>query len=58
MANKEKLEGNEELVTLSVDIPYQLKDQLKFSSYKDKKPIKDIVRDAIEEYLKKQDGTE
>lgn len=44
-------ENKEDLVTLSVDIPYTLKDQLKFNSYKEKKPIKDIVREAIEMYL-------
>lgn len=48
-------ETKEELVTLSVDIPYALKDQLKFNSYKEKKPIKDIVREAIEVYLKERD---
>lgn len=48
-------ETKEDLVTLSVDIPYTLKDQLKFNSYKEKKPIKDIVRDALEMYLKEHD---
>lgn len=38
-------------VTLSVDIPYDLKDKLKFYSYKDKKPIKDIVKEALEKYF-------
>lgn len=52
MSNKENLEV-EEMVTLTVDIPYVLKDQLKFNSYKEKKAIKDIVKDALEEYLKK-----
>lgn len=46
-------ENNNKIVTLSVDIPYELKDQLKFNSYKGKIPIKDIVRIALEEYLKK-----
>ncbi len=54
MSNKIKVEAHDEFVTLSVDIPYELKDRLKFNSYKDKKPIKDIVREAIEEYLLKQ----
>ncbi|HHI9989723.1 TPA: hypothetical protein ACQDQH_002751 [Legionella pneumophila] len=53
MSNKEIVEAHE--VTLSVDIPYELKDRLKFNSYKDKKPIKDIVKAALEEYLKKCD---
>lgn len=52
MSNKTSVEEHDELVTLSVDIPYELKDRLKFSSYKDKKPIKDIVKEALEEYLK------
>lgn len=41
----------EEIVTLSVDIPFKLKDKLKFHSYKEKKPIKDLVKDALEEYF-------
>jgi hypothetical protein len=45
------IEKKGELVTLSVDIPYILKDQLKFHSYKEKKAIKDIVREALEEYF-------
>lgn len=48
-------ETKNDIVTLSVDIPYALKDQLKFNSYKEKKPIKDIVRIALEDYLKKYD---
>ncbi len=48
-------ESKDGLVTLSVDIPYILKDQLKFNSYKEKKPIKDIVKEALEDYLIKQD---
>jgi hypothetical protein len=48
-------EKKDDLVTLSVDIPYTLKDQLKFNSYKEKKPIKDIVRAALEDYLKEHD---
>lgn len=43
-------ESKENYVTLSVDIPYDLKDKLKFFSYKEKKTIKDIVRDALEQY--------
>ena len=39
-------------VTLSVDIPYELKDKLKFNSYKEKKPIKEIVKEALEKHLK------
>lgn len=54
MSNKTN-EAQGDLVTLSVDIPYELKDQLKFNSYKEKMPIKDIVRVALEEYLKKHD---
>lgn len=48
-------ETKKDLVTLSVDIPFALKDQLKFNSYKEKKPIKDIVKAALEEYLEKHD---
>lgn len=55
MSNKINIEDHDEYVTLSVEIPYELKDQLKFSSYKDKKPIKDIVRAALEEYFKQYD---
>lgn len=53
MSNKEPIQQNDKIVTLSVDIPYALKDRLKFCSYKDKKPIKDIVKEAIEEYLER-----
>ncbi|MEI6094894.1 MAG: hypothetical protein WCR08_05435 [Gammaproteobacteria bacterium] len=53
MSNYKNIEKKPEDVTLSVDIPYELKDQLKFNSYKEKKPIKDIVRIAIEDYLRK-----
>jgi len=42
---------NDEYVTLSVDIPYNLKDKLKFRSYKEKKSIKDLVREALEKYF-------
>tara|TARA_Y100001968_G_C19439954_1_gene761944 strand:- start:1954 stop:2121 length:168 start_codon:yes stop_codon:yes gene_type:complete len=55
MSNKDIVEEHDKIVTLSVDIPYELKDRVKFNSYKDKKPIKDIVREALEEYLKKYD---
>lgn len=51
MPNTKPIE-NEKLVTLSVDIPYILKDQLKFNAYKENRSIKDIVRTALEEYLK------
>ncbi|WP_419421299.1 hypothetical protein ACNVED_15630 (plasmid) [Legionella sp. D16C41] len=54
MSSRTNPEANNEIVTLSVDIPYDLKDKLKFNSYKEKRPIKDIVRLALEEYLKKQ----
>ena len=53
MSNYKNIEKKPEDVTLSVDIPYELKDQLKFNSYKEKKPIKDIVSIAIEDYLRK-----
>ena len=39
-------------ITLSVDVPYELKDKLKFYSYKEKKPIKDLVKEALDNYLK------
>jgi hypothetical protein len=52
MYDKNIVEENDSFVTLTVDIPYKLKDQLKFASYKDKKSIKDIVREALKEYLK------
>ncbi|HHF7349678.1 TPA: hypothetical protein ACPSKE_002888 [Legionella feeleii] len=55
MSDKTNIEAQDEYVTLSVDIPYELKDKLKFNSYKDKKPIKDIVKAALEEYLSKYD---
>ena len=42
----------EQYVTLSVDIPHELKDKLKFLSYKEKRPIKNLVKDALESYLK------
>jgi predicted DNA-binding protein len=51
MSNKTNVENQDEIVTLSVDIPYELKDKLKFNSYRDKKPIKDIVKEALEKYL-------
>ncbi|HHS8465269.1 TPA: hypothetical protein ACTUXY_003064 [Legionella pneumophila] len=53
MPKKDFVEEHDKIVTLTVDIPYELKDRLKFYSYKDKKPIKDIVREALEDYLEK-----
>lgn len=44
-----------DLVTLSVDIPFTLKDQLKFKAYKENKSIKEIVKAALEEYFEKDD---
>lgn len=44
-------------VTLSVDIPYDIKDKLKFLSYKEKRPIKDIVKEALEKFLAEQAET-
>lgn len=54
MSKYEDVQNNEDLVTLSVDIPQSLKDRIKFTSYKEKKPIKDIVKDALEEYLSRE----
>ena len=51
MPNYQNKDAIEKVITLSVDIPEDLKDKLKFVSYKDKKSIKDIVRGALEEYL-------
>lgn len=42
---------NEETVTLTVDIPYSLKDRLKFESYKKSKSIKEIVKESLELYF-------
>lgn len=50
-----KIEKIGENVTLSVIIPYEIRDWLKFLSYKDKKSIKEIVKEALEEYLKAKD---
>lgn len=47
----ENKDSEKNYVTLSVDIPYSLKDQLKFRSYTDKKPIKDIVKEALDKYF-------
>ena len=47
--------NNDEYVTLTVDIPYNLKDKLKFCSYKEKKSIKDLVKEALEKYFLDQD---
>ena len=43
--------NNDEYVSLTVDIPYSLKDKLKFCSYKEKKSIKDLVKEALEQYF-------
>ena len=43
--------NKDEYVTLSVDIPYDLKDKLKFRSYKEKKSIKELVKEALETYF-------
>ncbi|HAT7747551.1 TPA: hypothetical protein KKX05_002718 [Legionella pneumophila] len=50
------MDGNDKnnYVTLSVDIPYELKDKLKFLSYKEKRPIKDLVKEALEKLLKEE----
>lgn len=56
--SKTNIELKESLVTISTEIPYALKDQLKFSSYKEKMPIKDIVRIALETYLQKHNEKE
>lgn len=47
--------NNEECVALNVHIPCELKDKLKFCSYKEKKSIKDLVREALEQYLSDHD---
>ena len=47
--------NNDEYATLTVDIPYNLKDKLKFCSYKEKKSIKDLVKEALEKYFLDQD---
>ena len=49
--NSEVSEGK--YVTLSVHISYDLKDRLKFHSYKEKTSIKELVNEALEEYLLK-----
>lgn len=47
--------NNEECVALNVHIPCELKDKLKFCSYKEKKSIKDLVREALEKYFLEHD---
>ena len=51
MAKIEQISENT-YVTLTVDLPYLLKDKLKFHSYKEKKAIKEIVKEALENYFK------
>lgn len=51
MIQKENVLNTEEYVPLTVEIPYLLKDKIKFYSYKEKKPIKDVVKDALEKYF-------
>lgn len=51
MTENQSITNNEDFVTLSVDIPFELKDKLKFLSYKEKKSIKDLVKEALEDYL-------
>ena len=51
MENERQSTDDNAYVTLTVDIPYTLKDKLKFSSYKEKKAIKDIVKEALEKYF-------
>ena len=43
--------NDEEYAALNVHIPSNLKDKLKFYSYKEKKSIKDLVREALEKYF-------
>lgn len=43
--------NDEEYAALNVHIPCELKDKLKFCSYKEKKSIKDLVREALEKYF-------
>ena len=50
MNNKDE-QKDERYVTLGVDIPFELKDRLKFLSYKKGIAIKKIVKDALELYL-------
>lgn len=48
-------EKNNKLTTLTVDISYDLKDKLKFESYKSGKTIKNIVKEALEKYFERSD---
>lgn len=48
---KNKINLDEKYVTLGVDIPFGLKDKLKFESYKQGRAIKDLVKEALEKYL-------
>ena len=43
--------NNEEYAALNVHIPYDLKEKLRFLSYKEKKSIKELVREALEKYF-------
>ena len=45
-----KISKNEE-TTITVDIPFDLKDKLKFEAYKTSKKIKEIVKEALEKYF-------
>jgi hypothetical protein len=38
-------------VTLSVDIPFELKDKLKFRAYKENKSIKELVKESLQQYF-------
>lgn len=49
MKDKENLD--DKYVTLGVDIPFGLKDRLKFESYKRGVAIKTLVKEALENYL-------
>ena len=53
--NKKNINDKERYVTLGVDIPFDLKDKLKFLSYKKGIAIKKIVKDALELYIEKND---
>lgn len=55
MSKKEHDMENITYSTITVDIPYELKDKLKFHSYKEKKSIKDIVKEALETYFEKEE---
>lgn len=53
--NKKNNNEKERYITLGVDIPFELKDKLKFLSYKKGIAIKKIVKDALELYIEKND---